>query len=448
MNRILSFLLLICFVTSSAQQHFSGINTSSRSGILNGSYNPAELANISSKFEVNLIAPSIKASSNKIGFNDLTGGSDIEMLLFDGNENADLRIDAEVLGPGVAFKYETWSFALTTKAYGKLDLVNIDPGIGDAIANGGINSVIGTTFISNGGNQRLNGTTWGEVGLSAAKTFYEDETHKFNAGVTLKLLFPGSYANFGASEFSGNVNNVLTSATLTDASANLNIAYSGNLGRDFTSFSDYTGSVFGKLNGFATDFGVNYQWKDTEPNRYKVNAGVSVRNLGSMTFKDSNNSDTNYQLSIQGTESLDLNQFQDVTSLEEVEQILLESGYLNRTVNNATDFRVKLPTTLNVYADVKIIGGFYATVFTHQKLNEDQDNAQIANENVTSLTPRYVWENIELFSPWSTNEISGISGGLGFRAYGFYIGSGSILTAVLADSKQADFYLGYNFRFP
>lgn len=447
MSRIsLYFLLFIS--CANAQQHFSGINTSSRSGLLNASYNPAELANIPSRIEINLIAPSVKASSNKIGFKDLTGGSDLEMILFDGNENADLRIDAEILGPGVAFKYETWSFALTTKAYGKLDLVNVDPGIGDAIANGGVNSVIGTTFISNDGNQRLNGTTWGEVGLSAAHTFYEDDTHKFNGGISLKLLFPGSYANFGASEFSGNVNNVLTEATLTDASANLNIAYSGNLGRDFTSFSDYTGSVFGKLNGFATDFGVNYQWKGIEPGRYKLNAGVSVRNLGSMTFKDSNNSDTNYALSIQGAEALDLNQFQDVTSLEEVEEILLESGYLNKTVNNATDFRVKLPTTFNFYADVKITGGFYVTLFTLQKLNKDAHNAQIANENVTSLTPRYLWENIEVLSPWSANEISGICGGVGFRAYGFFIGSGSIITALLADSKQADVYLGYSFRLP
>jgi hypothetical protein len=38
-----------------------------------------------------------------------------------------------------------------------------------------------------------------------------------------------------------------------------------------------------KLNGFAVDLGFNYQLKDT--NGYKVNAGVSVKNIGGMTLK-------------------------------------------------------------------------------------------------------------------------------------------------------------------
>jgi hypothetical protein len=63
-----------------------------------------------------------------------------------------------------------------------------------------------------------------------------------------------------------------------------------------------------------------------------------------------------------------------------------------------------------------------------------------------SLTPRYSLKNYDFYSSWTTNEISGLTGGLGFRAYGFYLGSSSIITALTSDSKQADLYLGYRLK--
>lgn len=437
MKSLFALISLLALSTVSAQQHFAGINTSSRGGIMNGTLNPAELANQTSAYEIFIIAPSIIASNNKIGFSDLVGGDDLEEKLFSGQETVNLRIDGEILGPGIAYKWEKWTFALTTKAYAKLDLVDVDPNIGDAIVNGGINSLVNTTTLNNDYNQRLNGTSWGEVGLSVARNFYDDSEHRFNAGATLKILFPGSYANFGANNFSGTINYALGDVELTDASANLNIAYSGNLGENFNEFGDYMGSLFGKPNGFAADLGVNYQWKDTEEGKYKVNAGLAVRNIGGMTFSDTNNSSTNYVLSIQGAESLNLNQFQDVNSLEEVEQILLASGYLDKTENNSTDFKVSLPTTFAAYADVKIIPSLYATIFTQQKMKKNNENDQIAVENVTSLTPRYLLNNLEFYVPLSINEISGFSAGLGFRAYGFFIGSSSAFTSLASEIGRA-----------
>jgi hypothetical protein len=61
-----------------------------------------------------------------------------------------------------------------------------------------------------------------------------------------------------------------------------------------------------------------------------VNAGVSVKNIGGMTFKDANNASNNYALNIppSSTNGLTLNEFQNVNSLEET----LNSGYL---INNS-----------------------------------------------------------------------------------------------------------------
>ncbi|MCB0443118.1 MAG: hypothetical protein KDC50_03630, partial [Flavobacterium sp.] len=300
MKKLIVPAFILFSICSFAQEHFSGIGTSKRIGILNANFNPAELANLTSRMEVNLFATSINVSNNKIGFSDLNSDEDIEDLIFRGNEPVNLRFDVEVAGPGFAFKHQKWGFAITSKVYGKLNLVDVDANIGDAIANNGLNSLVNFTTLNGNYNQRLVGTTYGEIGLSTARSLWETDKYKLNGGATFKLLFPGSYANFGADQFNGTVNYIGGNAFLTNANASLNIAYSGNLGSSFSDFESYSDSVFGSLNGFAVDFGGTFTIKD-ENNGYKFNSGISVRNIGGMTFKDENNSSTNYNLVIQGT---------------------------------------------------------------------------------------------------------------------------------------------------
>ncbi len=206
-------------------------------------------------------------------------------------------------------------------------MIDIDPTIGNAITND--NLILNTTLLNSPNNQRLSGTSYGEIGFSLARTLIDKEKHKFSAGVTLKLLFPGSYANFGLSKLDGEINQVGGNAFLTTNSlASLNIAYSGSLANSFTNFDDYLESLFGGLNGFSGDIGVNYQWKNA--NGYKLNAGLAIRNMGSMTFKDDNNASTNYTFTTQGNSPLDLSLFEDVESLSEVEDILTNNGYLSQ----------------------------------------------------------------------------------------------------------------------
>lgn len=420
--------------------------------------NPAELANVSNKFEINAIGFSFNITNNKIGFSDITSDKNLEDLIFVGDEPVNMRIDGEIYGPGLAIKYQKWAFGLSTKANAKLDVVDVDARLGEAINNPGLSSIISSTFLNNGYNQRVSGTTWGEVNLYAARTLFDNGKHKINGGVTLKLLFPGSYANLGADKFTGTIVQTVGQASLTDTNAMVNFSYSGSLADSFSNFDDYTKSIFGGLNGFAGDVGFNYQLRDTEAlddainsnknnkNTYKLNAGISIRNMGSMTFKDENNNSTNYSLVIEGTESLNLNQFENVDSLQEIETILLNSGYLTKE-SSSKDFKVKLPTILTLYADVKIIPSLFVSGYLQQKMNDDNDNDQITAQNVFTVTPRFNLGFFEAYMPFSNSEISGFTTGIGFRVGGFYLGSGSIITALTSDSKQADVYTGFRWGF-
>ena len=422
-----------------SQEHFSGISTSNRVGILNSNINPAELPNLSKKFEVNIYGMSFNVANNKIGFSDFSSDTNLETLLFTGTDPVNARINTEIMGPGFAMKWNKWGFAFTTKAHAMFDMVNVDPTIGNAITND--NLVLNTTLLNNSGNQKLSGTSYGEIGLSAGRTIYEKDNHKFSVGITLKILFPGSYSNFGLSKLDGTIVQSAGNAYLTTNSpASLNIAYSGNLAESFSNFDDYSKSIFGGLNGFSGDIGLNYQYKSV------LNLGLSLRNLGSMTFKDDNNYSTNYVFTTQGNSPLDLSLFNDIDNLSDVEQILIDGGYLSKNPEKK-DFSVKLPTTINAYADVKIIPKFYVTAFLQQKTNKDEANEQITASNIFSITPRVNLGFFEGYIPLTFHEISGTNVGIGFRLGGFYLGTSSMITALINDSKQGDVYMGFRWGF-
>jgi hypothetical protein len=228
----------------------------------------------------------------------------------------------------------------------------------------------------------------------------------------------------------------------------LNIAYSGNLADSFTNFNDYSQSVFGGLNGFAGDIGFNYQWKKGKD--YKLNAGLAIRNIGSMSFDDDNNASTNYILDIQPTiqnpQGLDLSLFDNVDNLSQVEDILNNNGYLTET-SGQNNFKVKLPTVLSTYVDLKLVPKFYVTAYLQQKVNKDSGNDQITVPNIFSLTPRVNLGFFEGYIPVTFNEISGTNIGLGFRLGGFYLGTSSLVTALVSDSKQGDIYTGFRWAF-
>ena len=451
MKKIILFWCSLFFIPTFAQDHFSGITTSKRVGILNASLNPSELSNLDSRIEVQLMSFSLSVSNNKIGFSDIANRNNLEDLIFKGTGPVSFNVDSEILLPGVALKILNWGFAITTAGHIKTSVADVDPTMGDAFINGALNSVTsGTTTISNTNNQRINAATWGELGFSASHKIFENERNKISGGVNLKLLFPGSYANIGASNFQGTFTTNTTDPfspdfgkiNLTKAIGNLNIAYTGGLADSFSNTSDYTKALFGNINGMAVDLGVNYQLKG-DGKSYKLKIGAAIKNIGRMTFKGDNNYSKNYELKIDDT-PLDLKVFENVSGIKEIETAF--GSYLS-VAETKKEFNVKLPTVLNLYADVKVISKLNVTLFLQQKMNSDSANDQITSQNIFSVTPRVSLGFFEAYMPIGVNEVSGTTAGLGFRLGGFFLGSNSILTAITNNCKQADFYTGFRFGF-
>ena len=144
-----------------------------------------------------------------------------------------------------------------------------------------------------------------------------------------------------------------------------------------------------------------------------------------------------------------MNQFENVSSLSQLEEILMQpqnAPYFQKT-KSTQSFTVKLPTTINLYADLKLAKKWFVTGSLLQKVVDDSKYNLVTAQNTYTLIPRFSGKLVEFFAPLTINEISGFTSGFGFRIAGFYLGSSSVISAVANNSKQADIYLGFRVGF-
>jgi hypothetical protein len=84
-----------------------------------------------------------------------------------------------------------------------------------------------------------------------------------------------------------------------------------------------------------------------------------------MTFKDANNASNNYALNIPPSSTnglgLNLNEFQNVNSLEEAETILLNSGYL---INKQSNQNIKVKLQVHLLPMLKVVPKFFVSLYT------------------------------------------------------------------------------------
>ena len=450
--KFIKIIIAISLVTNTlhSQEHFSGISTSKRGGLLNAANNPAELVNMPNKYEVNIFNLSLGMSNDKLSVNDLISGDNLEDKIFEGDGVVNLRLDTQIYGPSFAFKTGKWGFGINSVANLKANAVNIDAKLGDAIQNGDLSNLLTLTDIVSVENQRINATTWGELSFNVSRNLVDLPKHKINVGTNIRLLFPGAYANFSANNLKGTIVNNFGDISLINASATINVAYAGSLANTYNDESNYNEFFSQGINGFAADLGFNYRWKDEkDPNSYRINAGFSVKNMGSMTFKSDNNLSKNYNLNVDGLESLDLSQFENAESITDIETIINDPANAAYFQNTSTtgDFKVKLPTVINAYADVRLTNKWFVTGSIYQKIGDDSESDIITTQNSYTLIPRFTSGWFEAYAPLASNEISGFTSGIGFRLAGFFIGSNSVISALATDGKQADLYLGVRFGF-
>lgn len=453
MKKITLFLLLFQLAghTLWAQSHFAGMMSNRRVGIINVSYNPAELTNLTNKREFSLVGASMSFGNNKLSIEDIKSGKDVKGVLFSSGIPVKLDLNLEVLGPSIGFKFKKWGFGVLTKAYTNVSVNDLDVDLMNSIYNNSL-LTLESFPLSNPYNQRINSASWGQLSFATSRKLLENENHQISAGLAISLLFPASYANIGLDKFSGTIeyNPSPPQANLVNTTTKLNLAYTSNFAKSFTNVSDFTSAIWGEFGGVSLDFGLTYQYLNDK----KVplfQAGMSIKNVGSLTYQAKKISSVDYSVTIPAPTAakpgFNLLNLASITSLTQLEGLLLSSGYMTKDSQSNTDVQIKLPTTLQAYASLRVFNRLNLDANAQYNVRQGTGNKEITSPNTITLIPRFQTKYFEIYSPWSNHEITGINGGLGIRIAGFYLGSGSVFTALQNNSKQMDVYTGYQIGF-
>lgn len=453
-NGLLAFFLLWLSLKGTAQT-YPGYRTGSYTGVNGVFFNPANIADSRYKWDVNIFAINgfVGTSQSGLRFSDITHSFSADSLkskLLRGNAHVNSLAYADVLGPSfmVSLSPKT-SIAITTRSRVFANGRDIDGNLAGAILDGGTTTA-GVPFSFNT-NQLIHATGWTEIGASVGQVFTEKGSQSFlKGGITVKYLAGTADSYLSATNLNGTVSgagNTFLTGTTGAIAVNTTAA----------DFSDYKFSDFFKFNGHGIggDIGLVYEWRpaadysmyvtDRWADQHKLRIAVSLMDVGRIKFDRSSNSASNYAVNIPTGGSFQLSQFAG-KSVKNYKAILDASPYFTGTPQS-TSYNVNLPTTVQGDIDYRVAGGF-AVDLAGQFTTTRTGSFNLYYYNSYSLTPR--WEN-HLFSielPLNYNQLTHFNAGVAFRVGPFFIGSGSVLSALVHDSRQADLHVGVHFGMP
>ena len=448
----LSFGFLLSMLNTLHSQTYPGYRTGNYTGVNGVVFNPANIADNRFVWDVNVIAINGFAGTDQSGlrFKDITRSFNADSLksrLLSGNDHLKSLSYADVLGPSVMFSLTPkTAIALTTRSRVFANGRDINGNLVNAIIDGGTTTT-GLPFTLNN-NMLVHATGWTELGGSVGQVLSNKGSRNFfKAGISLKYLAGTADSYLSTNGFTGTVigggNNSLTATTGT-ISINTTEA----------NFNDYKFKDFFKFNGHGIggDIGFIYEFRpqadysmyttDRFANKYKLKIAASLLDVGRIKFNRSSNQSANYTVNIPAGQTFELNRFAD-RSINDYKAILDESAYFTGTpVSNS--YKVSLPATIHTEVDYMVAGGFAVNAAARFAINREDALAQYFYD-AYSVTPR--WEN-SMFSvqlPLSYNDLTQFNAGIAFRVGPFFIGSGSVLSALVHDSRQADLHVGVHF---
>lgn len=324
------------------------------------------------------------------------------------------------------------SLAVFTRARSITHLSNIS---GKALND--IQEDINENYQVNNQNFSIAANAWGEFGASYARILMDKGQHFLKGGLSAKYLY-GAFTGYAkannfniAYNYTGDPN-----TSTTTSSGNLEAGNITSLD-NFDDPTENTGSGFGADLGFTYEYRPEHQkYKYTnkeggtsyhkEQNKYKFKLGFSITDIGAINYKDAIVNTYNVNTSYTDTE------YDTDPSFDK----------LYTKISESKSVKFKLPTAIHLNADWSITKRFYLNLNTDFSAVKAEDkNSSYINNNV-SLTPRYEVKWLSLYTPISYLEYSGLQAGFGFRVGPLFVGSGSIISAMLSETKALDAHLG------
>jgi hypothetical protein len=428
---------------SFAQSTYIGINTSQNAGILSTLVNPAEMAGMHQKLDVQLFSMDFNVNNNLISLSTRnTNKFDNPKELFFGNKtngkpfNAFIGID--VLGPGVVYAInKKTTFGTMTRARVMFTINDIDLNLGKSVLNTSITD-IDNGYKINANRQSFSAISWFEIGASGATSLLNNQRHSLKIGGTIKAIFSGFYANSYLSQANMNLN-------IDSANKKAYLTGTGTLGMTYTNpnINDIKGNVIGTPSGFGVDAGISYQYKNVKTGKYIVRAGVALNDIGFTKFSIDQKNNKEY---IVTANNVDVSKYIS-SDFDKVQNELKANGIIQEQNKIETEIEMKLPIAINIYTDLNLWKPFFITLQMQQRASSNDNPRNLLANNYFAIIPRVVSNFIEIYTPFTFTENAGNMIGAGMKVGPLYFGSSSFISAIASESKQVDFHLGIKIGF-
>jgi len=468
---------LLCMAFGMKAQ-FLGIRASNFGGVTNVNYNPA-IADSRYLVDVNLFTTDFTASNSYLGVKG-------KIADFKNGWNSDLNL-SEKLNGKKKFGYVSTTTQLPLSflvAFGKNksnnqaiavtghlnSVTNVD-NLGEALARN-IRYGWGTdafTKIGNFTNQPqslanigFKGMAWADLGVTYSRVVLDKEKHFLKVGATLKIVkgLAAAYAYSDKLNYTfDNLDTIHITNTNVYAGATKNLEYflpsnSGNYDQNSFFTKDILSNKISNWSA-AGDVAVVYEFrKDKDKYKYSmdckdmyyndrdkhfIQVGLSVVNIGRLKFTKSDSVRDYYLANIKESNPFDQN--------------TLHYTWLNAgtPLNNNSTFKMWLPTTINVWADVNIIKGFGVNVAAQINPIPQKEN-NVHHLSMVSVTPRYDYKWAGVYMPVAVDQLVNVQWGLGFRAGPLYLASQDILSSLIklkkGNTRDINIQLGLKVSIP
>ncbi|HEX5555036.1 MAG TPA: DUF5723 family protein [Chitinophagaceae bacterium] len=454
--------MYLCVSTADAQD-FAGTRTSDYFGVNGVFFNPAAIAGSPYRFDINLVSISPSVGNNKVAYRlkDLANTFDsdsIEDMVFGRNSGpANGMINADIHGPSFLFNTSAkTAFALTSRVRYMSNVTNLDGKLFKKLSDEFDNNADLPYTISSSRNMRVNMNAWSEFGVSMAHVVMSRNGHLLKAGATLKYLVGMAGRYIDINRLNGTLNTSPEDRNgqkvyLQNASGQISLGSGG------IDLSDIQADQLLKANGsgIGADVGFVYEYRphlasydsitfrQSIVSPYKIRVSVSLLDLGGLSYHTREQSGI-YDLNITGNEKLDIGELGNL-SLDEYKSFFDRNPqYFTPAKGNATPaYKMTLPTSLLAAIDYRLLKGIYLNLEGRIALvgaNTEPSNSYYYSS--VRFTPRVEGRHFGIYLPVNYNRLTRLNAGFALRSGFLFFGSGSILTAVLDKSKQADFYLG------
>jgi hypothetical protein len=452
-KQIFSIAFFILFVSISVNgQSFSfpGTRMGNYTGVQSVFFNPAQAADSRYKFDLNLFGINAGVGNNKASFSlnsvfSTFSSNDALNSLFSGDGLISGQVNVDILGPSLLISLPKQSgIALTTRLRSQFSITDLDGKLAKAVLDDLGSEVTLPYRIVSTANMRVNTNGWAEYGLTFGKVLYEQMDHFFKAGATIKYLAGAGNTYFQIDQLN---TTIIQDPNPTSSNLYLQTGSRGVVGLGVSGgLESITPSALlnSASNGIGADLGFTYEYRPAlnRKHPYKFRVSLSLLDIGSIKYKRDLTKSGTFAMRVTSVPGFNLQSLNGV-ALSDYKQFLSSNpNFTAAPGNNEETLSVSLPTTAQAFVDVHLLNNLYLSAGTQLSLvNQDKPENPFLYSGFT-LTPRYEGRGLGLYVPINYNNLTKLTMGTTLRLGPLYVGSGSILSALLSQSKQADVHVG------